>query len=263
MPDARPLLSLVMPAYNEEENLPLAVERARAPLTAAAGDGWEIVVVDDGSTDGTAALADGLAARDPRVRVVHHAQNRGLGGALITGFGAARGAVIAYVDADLPFEMTALAEAYALMRREGADVVAGYRLTREGDGPRRRLYTAVYNGIVRATLGLRVRDVNCPLKLIRREVFEAEGLHSTGVFIDAELLARARRNGFRIVQFGVTYTPRAHGASTLSRPSVVAKTLVDLARFRLGLLGPSKAPARAAARTPAEAAPSVAADASP
>src|SRR5690606_28502087 len=160
MPYARPRISLVMPAYNEEENLPVAVERARAPLSAIS-DRWEVVLVNDGSADQTGPIADTLARADPRVRAVHHAQNRGLGGALVTGFGAARGEVLAYCDADLPFDLWDLKAAYDLMQREGADVVAGYRLAREGDGLRRRLYTAVYNGIVRAALGLRVRDVNC------------------------------------------------------------------------------------------------------
>ena len=254
MPDPRPRVSLVMPAYNEEDNLPLAVAQAREPLGAIA-PAWEIVVVNDGSGDRTAAIADELAAADARVRAVHHPQNRGLGAAIATGFDAARGEVLIYCDADLPFEMSALPEAYAVLEREGADVVACYRLDREGDGPRRKLFTAVYNGITRLALGLRVRDVNCPLKVLRREVFEAEGLHSTGVFIDAELLARARRNGFRIVQYGVAYSPRAHGTSTLGRPSVIAKTLVDLARYRLGRLGPSPARTAVTRPTPQRAAP--------
>src|SRR5690606_4871106 len=117
-------------------------------------------------------------------------------------------------------------------------VVAGYRLTRS-EGFRRALYTAAYNGLVRLLFGLRVRDVNCPLKLFRREGFDAEGLHSTGSFIDAEILARARRNGFRIVEFGASYTPRTHGISTLSRPSVIVGILKELVAYRRGRLGPS------------------------
>lgn len=237
MSPSRPRISLVMPAYNEEDNLPLAVELAQPPLAAISPD-WEIVLVNDGSADHTAEIADALATEEPRVRVVHHAQNKGLGGALTSGFGAARGEVLAYCDADLPFDLWDLKAAYDSMMAQDADVVAGFRLRRD-EGVRRRVYTAAYNGLIRALFGLDVRDVNCPLKLFRREVFEAEGLHSTGSFIDAELLVRALRNGFRIVEFGASYTPRTLGISTLSRPSVIVGILKELVQYRRGRLGPT------------------------
>lgn len=251
MPAARPRLSLVMPALNEEENLEEAVSRAAGPLTEAVGPGWEIVLVNDGSTDGTEAVAEALAAADPRVRAVHHAQNEGLGGALRSGFAAAQGDVLAYCDSDLPFDMRVLAEAYTLLGRSGADVVSGYRLGRDGEGWRRHLYSAVYNRLVRLAFGLRVRDVNFSLKVFRRAVWEREGLHSTGSFIDAELLARAHRNGFRIAQLGVVYTPRVRGTSTLSRPSVIVGILRDLVRYRRGRLGPVPLPRLRAPRASA------------
>ncbi len=233
-----PRISLVMPAFNEEENLAEAVREASVPL-AEIDDAWEIVLVNDGSTDGTRAVADRLASElAGNVRVIHHATNRGLGGAIRSGFEAARGEVIAYCDSDLPFEMSALLRAYTLLEDEGADVVAGYRHDRGGEGARRALYSTVYNTIVRAVFGLRVRDVNFSLKLLRREVFDLEGLHSAGSFIDAELLARAHLNGFRIVQMGVDYTARTRGISTLSRPSVIAGILRELLLYRVGRLGP-------------------------
>ena len=215
----------------------MAVEQAQAPLAAIAPE-WEIVLVNDGSVDRTREIADRLAAEEPRVRVVHHDENRGLGGALVTGFSAARGEVFAYCDADLPFDLWDLKAAYDLMEDQGADVVAGFRLRRD-EGLRRRVYTAAYNGLVRLLFGLDVRDVNCPLKLFRREVFEVEGLHSTGSFIDAELLVRAYRNGFRIVEFGASYTPRTLGISTLSRPSVIVGILQELVQYKRGRLGPA------------------------
>ena len=242
MPDvlspAPPRISLVMPAYNEEENLPEAVHQAVGPL-AAIDPRWEIVLVNDASTDDTAAVAEALAAQFPgQVRVVHHTANQGLGGALCSGFGAARGAIFAYCDADLPFDMTVLEEAYALLERDEADVVVGRRLTRD-EGWRRALYTAVYNRLVNTLFDLDVHDVNCPLKVFRRGVYDREGLHSAGSFIDAELLARARRNGFRITELGVIYTPRTRGISTLSRPSVIVGILRELMQYRRGALGPA------------------------
>ncbi|NNF59599.1 MAG: glycosyltransferase family 2 protein, partial [Rhodothermaceae bacterium] len=220
-----------MPAYNEEENLPEAVQQAVDPL-ASIDAAWEIVLVNDASTDDTARVAEALAGQYPgQVHVVHHPTNQGLGGALCSGFGAAQGTVFAYCDADLPFDMTVLQKAYAILERDEADVVVGHRLKRE-EGWRRALYTAVYNRLVNTLFDLDVRDVNCPLKVFRRAVFDREGLHSTGSFIDAELLARAHRNGFRIAELGVAYTPRTRGISTLSRPSVIVGILRELLQYR-------------------------------
>ena len=227
-----PAVSLVLPAFNEEENLAEAVAEARGPL-AAIDERWEIVVVNDGSSDGTAALADRLAEADPRVRVVHHDVNRGLGAAIRTGFGAARGDLLIYADSDLPFDMEALVEAHRILRQTGADLVTGYRKNREVEGRKRHLQSVVYTRLVNRLLGFPVRDVNFALKMLRREVYERAGLTSDGSFIDAELVARAREEGFRMVQFGVEYTPRTRGTSTLARPAVIAAILRDLVLFRL------------------------------
>ena len=227
-----PLVSLVLPALNEVDNLTEAVAQARGPL-GEIGD-WEIVVVDDGSSDGTGDLAERLARDDTRIRVVHHAENRGLGAAIRSGFDAARGDFLIYADSDLPFDMAALVEAWTLLQTSGVDLVTGYRTNREVEGHVRHVQSVVYTRMVNALLGFPVRDVNFALKLMRREVAERAGLTSDGSFIDAELVARAREEGFRMAQFGVVYTPRIRGESTLARPSVVLGILRDLARFRLG-----------------------------
>ena len=226
-------VSLVLPALNEVENLEEAVAQARGPL-ARVDPSWEIVVVDDGSTDGTGALAERLAAEDGRVRVVRHPENRGLGAAIRSGFGAARGALLVYADSDLPFDMAALVEARRVMEETGADLVTGYRTNREVEGPLRHVQSLVYTRLVNGLLGFPVRDVNFALKMMRREVAERARLTSDGSFIDAEIVARAREEGFRMAQFGVVYTPRVRGESTLARPGVIVGILRDLALFRLG-----------------------------
>ena len=232
----RPYLSLVLPAYNEEENLDEAVSKA-VPHLRAVSAAWEIVVVNDASTDRTAEVAGRLAAEyEGRVRPVHHRYNLGLGGAIRTGFAAARGEVVVYCDSDLPFEMHAIHRAHDLMRDAGVDLVVGHRVGRAEDGPLRRVYTRGYNLLVGGFLGLQVRDVNCPLKMLRREVIERIRLASVGSFIDAEILVRAQAAGFTIAELEVVYTPRVRGTSTLARPSVVAGILRDLARYKLGLL---------------------------
>ena len=232
----RPYISLVLPAYNEEENIEDAVAQA-VPALERISERWELLIVNDASTDRTALLADRLAAAYPgRLRVLHYAHNHGLGGALRGGFAAAHGQILAYCDSDLPFDMSALVEAHDLLLREEVDLVAAYRFNREDEGLRRLVYSRVYNALIRTLFGLRVLDVNFSLKMFRREVLARAPLYSDGSFIDVELLARARAEGFRIAQFGVHYTPRVRGVSTLARPAVIVDILRELALYRVGRL---------------------------
>lgn len=234
-----PALSLVLPAFNEVENLEDAVAQARGPL-AEIDPGWELVIVDDGSDDGTGPLADRLAEADAHVRVVHHDENRGKGAALKTGVAAARGAVVGWTDADLPFDMEALGRAYARLVDTDADLVAGLRTNREEYSLRRRALSGTYNTLIRALLGVPFNDVGFALKLMRRETFERADLQSDGGFIDAELMAWAHRAGLRIERVGVEFTPRVRGTSTMAEPASVAGILRDLVLFRLGRLRPRR-----------------------
>ena len=227
-------ISVVLPAYNEEDCIERAVAAAREALADVASV-HEIVVVDDASTDRTGALAEGLARADNRVRVIRHARNRTLGGALRSGFAAARCDLILYTDADLPVDLRALPAALALFERERADLLAGYRLNPQAAGRRRALYTWGYNRLIRAVFGLAVRDVNFAFKLIRRTLLEGMTLRSEGSFIDAELLLRARKAGARFVELGVEYVPRSGGVSKLSSPRVIATILRELLALRVEL----------------------------
>lgn len=231
--DAAPGLTILFPAYNEVEGLERTVAAAIEAGDSLVGlgeiDDYEVLVVDDASTDGTGDLADTLAARHERVRAVHHSVNRKLGGSIRTGLAEARGRCVLYTDADLPFDLFELEKAFRLLRHYDADIVAIYRHDRTGEGLRRLVYSYAYNSLIRTALGLRVRDVNFAGKLIRREVLEAVTLHSEGSFIDVELLAKAQRRGFRIIQFGVDYFPRSRGVSTLSSAPVILKMLREMA----------------------------------
>jgi glycosyltransferase involved in cell wall biosynthesis len=234
-------LTIFFPMWNEEELIrtTVAAGREAAEELVLAGEigTYEIVVIDDASTDATGSIADELAAADPHVRVVHHATNRKLGGCLKTGFAEARGELVLYTDADLPFDMAELAKAVRLLRIYDADIVSAYRLDRIGEGPRRFVYSYVYNFAVRYLFNLRVRDVNFAFKLLRRDVLDNVELKSEGSFIDVELLARASNLGFHIVQFGVDYFPRSRGVSTLSSSSVIAKILREMVALRGELRG--------------------------
>jgi len=230
-----PAVALVLPAFNEVENLEAAVTQARAALDRLDG-GWELVIVDDGSADGTGPLADRIAAADPYVRAVHHTENRGKGAALRTGVAATRAPVVGWTDADLPFDMEALGRAVACLTETGADVVAGVRTNREEYSLRRRVLSGTYNALVRTLLGVPFDDVGFALKLMRREVFERAALRSDGGFVDAELMAWAHRSGRKIERVGVAFTPRVAGTSTMAGPASVAGILRDMLLYRIGRL---------------------------
>jgi len=224
-----PSVSVVFPMYNEEAYVARAVSAAREVLEAHFPD-WEIVIVDDASTDGTAVLADSLAAADSRVRVIHNPVNRKLGGALRAGYDAARKDLVFYTDADLPIDLRELPRAARLLEYQQADVVAAYRFDRTSEGLLRALYTFCYNHLVRTLFGLRVRDVNFAFKLFRRSILQKFTLVSEGSFIDAEFLLRARKAGCPIIQIGLDYFPRTRGASTLASLGVIADILREMAR---------------------------------
>ena len=228
-------LTFFFPMWNEEEMILRTVAAARETGDELVDSGeighYEILIVDDASTDRTGEIADDLAAMDPHVRVVHHEENRKLGGSVRTGLAAASGALVLYTDADMPFDMNDLHKALRLLRVYDADIVSAYRFDRTGEGAQRAFYSHVYNTIVKVLLRLRIRDVNFAFKVVRREVLQHIELVSEGSFIDAELLAKAQRRGFHIIQFGVDYFPRARGESTLSSPAVIVKILRELAQL--------------------------------
>jgi len=227
-----PSISVVFPMYNEEAYARRAVSAARAVLMAELPD-WEIVIVDDASTDGTPALVEALAREDARVRVIRNPVNRRLGGALRAGYAAATKDLVFYTDADLPVDLHQLPRAVRLLEYQEADVVAGYRFDRTSEGLVRALYTFCYNHLIRTLFGLRVRDVNFAFKLFRRSVLEKFPLTSEGSFIDAEFLLRARKAGCVIIQIGLDYFPRTRGTSTLASMPVIFAILREmLARWK-------------------------------
>lgn len=237
LPDAR--LSFVFPMWNEEAMIRRTVAAAREAGERLVGAGqvaaFEIVLVDDASTDATGKIADELALDDPRIEVVHHPENRTLGGAIRSGFAAASGDLLLYTDADLPCELIEVDKALRLLRLYDADIVSAYRFDRTAEGLQRAVYSFVYNHLVRWALGVRVRDVNFAFKLIRARVLDHVELVSEGSFIDAELVAKANRRGFRLVQFGVDYIARTRGVSTLSSPAVIVRMVRELQALRPGI----------------------------
>lgn len=235
MMNPMPILTIFYPAFNEESYIKRAVEAAREVGDKMLDDDeigdYEILIVNDASTDRTAEIIESLAKQDQRIRYIHHEKNRGLGGALKSGFRHAHGTMVLYSDIDLPFDMMEIRKAYRLMRYYEADIVTAFRFDRTCEGIRRLIYSKVYNAAIMLLFGLRVKDVNFAFKLLRKEVLQKVELKSEGSFIDAELLSKANRLGFRIIQFGTNYFHRSRGISTLSNWTTIIRILREMIRL--------------------------------
>lgn len=223
----RPSVSLVIPMFNEEENIAHALACARDALDRYSGD-YEILIVDDASTDSSPGIVAREAFADPRIRLLRHEVNRKLGGSLKTGYAAARKDLVLYMDADLPFDPDAIGRAIQALKVTRADLIAGYRLDRTTEGFLRTVYSYFYNTLIGILFGWPHRDINFSFKLMRREVLEAIELRAEGSLIDAELIVKAKNLGFVIQQLGLDYFPRTRGRSTLSSPAVILKMLREL-----------------------------------
>ncbi len=213
--------------WNEEDYIRRAVKAAKHILEEITPD-HEIVIVDDASTDATGRIADELAQADPKLKVIHNAHNRKLGGTLRAGYAAASKELILYTDADLPFDLQELPRAVRLLEYQQADVLSAWRFDRTLEGPVRAVYTFFYTRLVRLLFGLRVKDVNFAFKLFKRSLLEKFPLKSEGSFIDAEFLIRAQKAGAQVIQIGVDYFPRSRGQSTLANPGVILKILREM-----------------------------------
>ncbi|HEY1088554.1 MAG TPA: glycosyltransferase family 2 protein [Archangium sp.] len=234
---ARPSLSLFFPAWNEEEYVERAVSRAKVVLDRLTDD-WEIIVVNDASTDRTREIAEGLGKRDARVRCVSHEVNQKLGGAMKTGFSSSTKDVVIYSDMDLPFDLNELERALHLMEYLEADMISAFRFDRTSEGPKRIIYSFVYNAIIRTLFDVQMKDINFSFKVVHRRVLEAIDLKAQGSFIDAELVVKAIRKGFKVFQMGVDYFPRTRGVSTLASPQVIVKMVKELGALYTDTMNP-------------------------
>jgi glycosyltransferase involved in cell wall biosynthesis len=218
-------LSVFFPAYNEEENVPLVVEKALEILPQVA-DEYEVIVVNDGSQDRTGEVAEELSRVHPCVRVIHHERNQGYGAALRTGFRAAKYPWVAFTDSDGQFDFADIER--FLPYTQSADLILGYRRQR-ADSAVRRLYTFGWALIPRLLLGLDVKDYSCGFKLIKKSVIEAvEPLQGEEKVYQIELLVKAKRKGFRFVEVGVHHYPREFGQQTGADLGVVTRSMREM-----------------------------------
>ena len=220
-------LSLVLPAHNEAENIEAVVERALEILPKVTR-AFEIIVVNDGSRDETGAIIDRLAQAHDNVRAVHHEVNRGYGAALTSGFEAATGQSVMFMDSDRQFD---IADISALLPYVPYyEIVAGYRIQRR-DPFYRKLYGKLFGLSVWLVFGLRMRDIDCAFKIFRADLLKGIALTSPGALINTELLLRARQRGASIVQVGVHHYPRPAGESSGGSPRVVFRAVGETVRL--------------------------------
>ena len=218
-------ISAFFPCYNDEATIASIVTIALATLEHVGAEG-DVVVVDDGSADGSARVLAELAAGEPRLRVVTHEANRGYGGALLSGFATAKREWVFYTDGDAQYDPAELALLVAAAG-DDVDVVQGYKL-RRSDNFARRIIGRLYHRFVAAAFRIRIRDTDCDFRLIRRAALDRiELTHTTGV-ICVELVCKLQQTGARVREVGVHHYARVYGRSEFFRLSAVARTLRDL-----------------------------------
>ncbi|MBU6142085.1 glycosyltransferase family 2 protein [Patescibacteria group bacterium] len=225
-------VSFFCPAYHDEQNLPTLIPRV-AEFLKEITDTFEIIIVEDGSPDRTGTVADELAKTVPHVRVIHHPKNLGYGATLHDGFKAARYDYVMYTDGDNQYDIREFKPALPLLNDH--DILSGY-VTEKAVTNGRKVQSAIYNFFIRALFGLRLRDVNCSMKIYKRKVIDPMQIKSASAFIDAEMLIRASRAGFSIAQFPVTHFHRSSGVASGSKWNVIVDTFVDMIKFRMNIL---------------------------
>jgi glycosyltransferase involved in cell wall biosynthesis len=246
-------LSVFFPAYNDSGTIASMVIRAVQAAAELTPD-YEVIVVNDGSADATPEIVDELARMYPQVRAVHHAGNRGYGGALQSGFRTATKELIFYTDGDAQYDPAELASLWGKMA-PGVDLVNGYKISRS-DPLHRIVIGRLYHHLVSVMFGLTVRDVDCDFRLMRRSIFQRIDLTKTSGVICLEMMKKIEDAGFRIVEVPVHHYHRAFGRSQFFNLRRIVKTGADVLRlwYALVVRREHRRGAAAPAATPADTA---------
>lgn len=233
-------LSVFFPAYNEEKNIESTVTKADQVLKSLKLDAYEIIVVNDGSKDGTGEVADKLAQNSKNIRVIHHnpneqssSANKGYGEALKSGFYDSKYEWITFTDSDGQFDFSEIVDFIDKQQETGADLVIGYYKERKV-GLFTKITTKLFwEPVVFILFGFKVKDIDCAFKLISKKVINTiPRLEATrGAFISSELLVKAKRAGFKIVEIGITHHERKMGKGTSRSLSVIINSYLDLLKL--------------------------------
>lgn len=221
-------LSVFFPAYNEEVQIANTVAKAKVVLEKIAKE-WEIIIVNDGSKDRTGEIADELASKDERIKVIHHNPNRGYGAAFKSGFYTSRYPWIAFTDSDGQFDFGEVTNFIEKQRETGADLVVGYYKKRRVSMSK-IITSRMWELLVYLLFGLKVKDIDCGFKFVSKKVIDTiPKLESQrGAFISSEFLIKAKSAGFKIVELPVTHYPRVAGSGTGRNWNVLIDSFKDL-----------------------------------
>jgi glycosyltransferase involved in cell wall biosynthesis len=229
----KPGLSVFFPAYNDSGTIASLVITALHTARRLTPD-CEVIIVNDGSADATAEIADELARTYPEVRVVHHRRNRGYGGALRTGFETATRDLVFYTDGDAQYDPAEMALLWDRLD-DRVDVVNGYKISRS-DPFHRIVIGRIYHHTVKLLFGLKVRDVDCDFRLLRRSVFDKVALEKNSGVICLEMMKKIQDAGFTIAEVPVHHYHRAYGKSQFFNFRRLFKTAVDVGKLWFALV---------------------------
>lgn len=224
----KPGLSVFFPAYNDSGTIASLVISALNTARRLTPD-FEVIVVNDGSADNTAEILDELAAKYPEVRIVHHPTNRGYGGALRSGFAAATRDLVFYTDGDAQYDPSELENLWNAFDEE-VDLVNGYKISRS-DPLHRIVIGRIYHHTVKLMFGLKVRDVDCDFRLMRRAIFDRVHLEKNSGVICLEMMKKIQDAGFRIAEVPVHHYHRAFGRSQFFNFRRLFRTGVDVLKL--------------------------------
>jgi glycosyltransferase involved in cell wall biosynthesis len=217
-------LSIILPAHNEEQVIAKTVSDVVSTLQQWVPD-FDVIVVNDGSVDGTGAILADLAQKEPHLRVVTHEVNQGYGAALVSGFQAVDKELAFFMDSDGQFDISDIQNFFPFV--DQYDAVLGYRIDRQ-DTWMRRLNAWGWKMLVRLMLGVKVHDVDCAFKLYRHSFLEQNQLETRGAMINAEMLYKLKRGGYTFKEVGVRHLPRLSGKATGANPRVIVRAFKEL-----------------------------------
>lgn len=220
-------ISIILPAHNEAENLPSLLKKITTKAKDLRWD-YEIIVVNDGSTDNTQEIIK--RSRSSQVKLINHITNYGYGAALCSGFKLASKKWVFFTDADGQFDFNEIDKLLALM--EKADIIAGFRANRH-DPLIRRLNALIFNIAISILFQLKIKDIDCAFKLIKKEVLDKAHPKAAGALINTELLYKAKKMGYTIIQTPVNHYPRIHGKQSGANISVILRAIKELFLFRI------------------------------
>ena len=224
-------LSVFFPTYNEEGNIKSTVTKAKAVLQKYV-ENWEILIVNDGSTDRTKEISEELSREDERIKVFNHEVNRGYGASLKSGFYNAKYPWIVFTDSDGQFDFSEINSFFEKQQETNADLVIGYYKKRKVS--KFKIITSrMWEIAVMILFGLHVHDIDCGFKLVSKTVIDKiPKLESErGAFISSEFLIKAKKSGFKIVEIPVTHLPRVQGKGTGRNIKVIIQSFVDLLKL--------------------------------